>query len=94
MGVIDRYGVLLHYNITVTKHTPYIKTPERRKRYVAPEYIQVTLADVDDRSCDYITAHDLRDYRRKSFNILMMPRVNLPYDAIAEEVYGLSIFTV
>lgn len=94
MGVLDKYAVLLHYNVDVVKHNPYVKTPERVKRYIPPEYIPITLADTDVRSSEYVTAHDLRDYRRKTFNILMMPRVVLPYDNIAEEVYGLSIFTV
>lgn len=90
MGVLKRYNLITNYGIDTEEYKPYVP-PERRKReYVVPEAVPITLADMDFRSADFITAHDLRDYRRTSFNLVMLPSVELSYDTIALEVYNLN----
>lgn len=90
MGVLDKYSLINNYGIDAEPYKPYIPPPVTKREYVVPEVIPVTVAELDSRSKNFVTAHDLRDYRRTSFNLVMLPAVTLSYDAIAKEVYGLG----
>lgn len=90
MGSLDRYRYLLNYNVDITPYKPYTPPPVKRRVYVMPEALPITVADTDARSRDFVTAHDLKDYRRTAFNLVLLPKVELSYDIIAKEVYGLS----
>ena len=91
MGVLEKYKYVNNYGIEVEPpkgYTPPVTKKERK--YVAPKAIPVTVAHTNPRSADFITAHTLQDYRRASFNLVLLPHVDLAYDIIAKEVYGLS----
>lgn len=90
MGSLDKYRYLLNYGVDITPYTPYTPPPKRRRVYVVPEAVPITIADTDARSQDFVTAHVLKDYRRTSFNLVLLPTVELSYDIIAKEVYGLG----
>ena len=90
MGILKKYAIITNYGINYKPYRPYAPPEQKQRKYVAPRAIPITLADADVRSCDFIVAHDLRDYRRVSFNLVLLPRVNLDYDVIAKEVYGLN----
>lgn len=91
MGILSRYGILYQYDID-TK--PEVKKSARVNtnfiKYEVPESRPITIADINVVSGNYITAHDLSDYRRASFNLTLLPEVELQSDIIAREVYGLS----
>lgn len=89
MDVLKGYRALWGYNVDLIPHKPYRPEPEVKRKYIPPEVTPITLAEQDSRSKDFITAHDLRDYRRTTFNMVLLPNVDLPYDIIAKEVYGL-----
>lgn len=90
MGVLDKYRFVNNYGLSVDPYKPYIPPVQTKRQYIVPDAIPVTLSDLDPRSKDFVTAHDLKDYRRTSFNLVMLPAVELSYDAIAKEVYGLG----
>lgn len=90
MGILSYYKYINNYTITEDTYKPYIPPPRKEIKYVVPQAIPITTSDLDVRSRDFITAHDLRDYRRTSFNLVLLPIVTTPYDIIAKEVYGLD----
>lgn len=79
-------------NYTVDVHTPTI--PEEKE---APSVLplsmsdakDITLASFDANTKDLITAHQLKDYRRKTFTLLLLPDVDIMYDQILKGVYEL-----
>lgn len=89
MDILERYKSLWNYHLDFEIHKPYIPEPEVIRKYVPPTVKPITLTSQDMRSKGHITAHDLRDYRRTGFNLVLLPEVELPYDVIAREVYGL-----
>lgn len=89
MDFLSRYKCLWDYHVDLIPHKPYTPPPVEKRKYVPPQVTPITIASQDSRSKNFITAHDLRDYRRTEFNMVLLPRVELPYDIIAKEVYGL-----
>lgn len=89
MDILAGYRALWNYNVDLIPHTAYTEPPKEKRRYIPPKVTPITIATQDVLSKDYVTAHDLRDYRRSQFNLVLLPDVELPYDAIAKEVYGL-----
>ena len=89
MDILDKYRYLWDKTLDLVPYTPYTPPPAAKRKYVPPKATPITIADQDMRSSNFITAHDLRDYRRTHFNLVLLPKVELPYDIIAKEVYGL-----
>lgn len=92
MDFLEKYGSLLGYSISEEPIPMYTPPPVKKRKYVVPKATRITLADNDDRSRDLVTAHNLKDYRRTSFNLVLLPSIELSYDVIAREVYGLGEF--
>lgn len=90
MDILEVYKKLYAYRLTGDEVKPYTPPPVQKRKYVVPQAKPMTLADSGERSRDLVTAHNLSDYRRTSFNLILLPHVELSYDIIAEEVYGLS----
>lgn len=90
MAFLDKYRYVTNYGVHFESYKPYIPPERKKRKYVPPEVPAITMADGDIRSCDFITAHDLRDYRRTSFNLVLLPKVELAFDVIAKEVYDLG----
>lgn len=90
MAFLDKYKYVTNYGVSFESYKPYVPPVHKKRKYVPPEVPSITVADGDIRSRDFITAHDLRDYRRTSFNLVLLPKVDLAFDVIAKEVYGLG----
>lgn len=45
---------------------------------------KITLAQYDRISKNAITAHNISDYRRKSFNMLLLPKVHTMFESLLE----------
>lgn len=90
MAFLDRYKYITNYGVSFEPYKPYVPPIRRKRKYVPPQVPTITVADIDTRSRDFITAHDLRDYRRTSFNLVLLPKVDLAFDVISKEVYGLG----
>ena len=44
----------------------------------------ITLAEYDRNTKDVLTAHHIKDYRRKRFNLVLLPKVDILFDQILE----------
>lgn len=87
MGQIDYYSKLY-------EHKPGIKnirvvqpiSDNVEKQAVAPflKVHDITLAQYDDSTKNLITAHRLKDYRRKQFNFVLLPVTTVLFDRLLE----------
>ena len=84
MGFISLYSRL--YNDVGAKQPIVPKAPEE----LAPGFPlledarDITLAEYDRNTKDTITAHRMKDYRRKRFNLILLPEVDILFDKILE----------
>ena len=84
MGIIDYYAKL---DRGVLAKQPVVPNPpeEVEKGFPLLEDAKViTLAEYDRNTKDIITAHRMKDYRRKRFNLVLLPEVNILFDKILE----------
>lgn len=85
MGQIDLYGCLHSLN-TYAKQPVVTQSPE--EVYAGYPLIEdakpITLAEYDRNTKDVITAHHMKDYRRKQFNLILLPKVDIFFDLILE----------
>lgn len=51
---------------------------------ILPDAQLITLAEYDPVSKDAITAHHLKDYRHKTFTLMLLPKVEVMFDSILE----------
>ena len=73
----------------------HAKQPSVTKDYVEQKSIPlkmdakcITLAQYDPATKDFVTAHRLKDYRRKQFNLLLLPEFTLPIDDLLADREG------
>ena len=83
-GVIRKYMCL--YGNVLPKQPEVLKAPEDtfRGKEILSDSITVTLAEYDVDTKDAITAHRLKDYRRKRFNLMLLPKFCTLFDTILE----------
>jgi hypothetical protein len=82
---LNYYAYVNNYRINVEPVKPY---PEPEKKRVMPinpgQPKEIILAEYSTYCGDLITAHKLRDYRKRTYTLLMLPDVKLPIDALLE----------
>ena len=81
MSGIRDWGILdLAYK--EQRHHPY-EPPEveTSKSFQLPTAKNVTLAEFDPSAQGLITAHRIRDYRRKHFTLVLLPQIGIEADA-------------
>lgn len=85
MSIINLYDALPKRPLA-TLNLPKPAPEEKSKDYhpILDESRVVTLAEFDPVSKDAITAHRLKDYRRKTFNLTLLPDVHILLDDIME----------
>ncbi len=84
MGVIQYYS-LLHTGKVIVQQKP-LREPEQefKGRPILNDAKLITLAEYSVDTKDAITAHHLKDYRRKRFNLTLLPKVDILFDKILE----------
>lgn len=84
MGTINYYVQLCPLRQVVQQ--PRLSEPEEvfKGRPVVNDAKLITLAEYDVDTKDAITAHHLKDYRRKTSNLVFLPNVNILFDRILE----------
>lgn len=80
MAGIKDFAILdLHYKASTWKpYTP--PKPVGEPMFRMPTAKDITLAEYDPSSQGAITAHRLKDYRRKSFSLTLLPSVRTVLD--------------
>ena len=84
MGIIALYNKI-DSNISV-EQPHVIVEPEVTfaGRPIVPDSKIVTLAEFDVNTKNAITAHHLKDYRRKSFHLALLPKIDILFDKLLE----------
>ena len=84
MGTIRYYSQLCN-NVRVVQH------PVKEAKVAIPEgkpilrdTKEITLAEYDVDTKNAITAHRIKDYRRRIYNLVLLPRVNILFDKVLE----------
>lgn len=84
MSVIHYYSSLFN-NKPVRPIEPHV---EHEVIYagkpILDDATQVTLAEYDADTKNAITAHRLKDYRRKVYNLVLLPKINTVFDQVLE----------
>lgn len=85
MDILDRYSALRNYKVETV--------PVKRFEQVKPEPLHllsdvkpVTIAEIHPASQEVITAHSLKDYRRKTFSLMLLPDVPIMLDRLLDRV--------
>lgn len=84
MGIIGLYGRL--YDDNPIKQPEVVKPPEIVYDGVPllEDAKDITLAQYSRYSKNVLTAHRMKDYRRKRFNLVLLPEVDILFDRILE----------
>ncbi len=84
MGIIDYYSTL--YGDRLVKDPVTLKElPEEPKGFPLLEDAKdITLAQYDRNTKEILTAHNMRDYRRKIFNLELLPSITTYFDLMLE----------
>lgn len=84
-GIINKYYNRLYSDIYVKQ--PIVPKPLEVVYAAFPLHAdaqEITLAQYDRHTKDVITAHKMADYRRKRFNLVLLPEVDILFDKILE----------
>lgn len=84
MGIIDLYAKL---DTGIGAKQPIVpKAPEEVEEGfpLLEDARVITLAEYDRNTKDIVTAHRMKDYRRKRFNLVLLPEVDILFDKILE----------
>lgn len=69
----------------ITQHTvPQYHEKEVKGLPLLDDAVQITLSQFDPVTKDFITAHKVKDYRRKQFTMTLLPCVNIMFDRLLE----------
>lgn len=84
MGVIDYYRRLTP-TFTVTQMPP-LREPSKlaEGKPILSDAKDITLAEYDVDTKNAITAHHIKDYRRKRFSLMLLPKIDILFDRILE----------
>ena len=85
MNILDKYSAIHNYALheaSVPVYTP----PERTEVKILTDIKPITVAEISPVSRDLITAHRLKDYRRKTFSLLLLPDIELLIDSFFTEL--------
>ncbi|MCM1218621.1 MAG: hypothetical protein NC548_29380 [Lachnospiraceae bacterium] len=84
MGIISLYSRL--YGDKLIKQPEVVTSPEEINESVPilEDAKDITLAQYSKYTQDVLTAHKIKDYRRKRFNLVLLPKVTVTFDRILE----------
>lgn len=84
MSVLHYYNSLFD-RVAVRQPEPYKEFEEVfAGKEILSDAKQVTLAEYDVDTKNAITAHRLKDYRRKVYNLVLLPKIDTLFDSVLE----------
>lgn len=90
---LEYYQLVTNYGVDVQPIKPYFEpAKETSPIFLMGDAKEITLAEFDSASRGLITAHHLKDYRRRNFTLIMLPDARLVLDEVLEEVGELGEF--
>lgn len=84
MGVIRYYDQLCSLPYVKETRTAEHKVEEVKGKPILGDTKLVTLAEYDVDTKNAITAHHIKDYRRKIYNLVLLPHVDILFDKLLE----------
>lgn len=89
MGILEYYSHIHNYDVQLQHieiHTPGTVVPDLR----VEDAKVITLAEYNPKSQFAITAHRVKDYRKKSSTLILLPEVDILFDRLLEgsEYFG------
>lgn len=85
MGILDRYAIIHCARVKVEPVKIYEK-PKPEGLPILGDVRPITIAEISPVSMGSITAHRLKDYRHKSFSLMLLPEVHIMLDELLSEV--------
>lgn len=85
MNILDLYSAVHNYSVKESP-VPVYKPPEEKSVHILTDVKSVTIAEINPASRDMISAHRLKDYRRKTFSLLLLPDISLPIDSFMGDI--------
>lgn len=84
MGIISLYSRL--YDDTLVKQPVVPKEPDMTNPGVPvlEDAKDITLAQYSRYTKEVLTAHRMKDYRRKRFNLILLPEADILFDKVLE----------
>lgn len=89
MNILDKYSAIHNYGLNERPVKVY-KPTEVNKMEILSDMKTVTIAEIHPASQSFLTAHRLKDYRRKTFSLLLLPDIELPLDSLMGELPPLT----
>lgn len=89
MGILDNYAIIHNCRVEVPRVAVYEK-PKPEAVHILGDIRQVTIAEIHPSTMGQITAHRLKDYRRKRFSLMLLPDVEIMLDYLLQEVPSLE----
>lgn len=80
--MLEYYSIFNDFGIE--ESTPVKKVEESTPIFALPDIQDITLAQYNPITKDIITAHYLKDYRRHTFRLLLLPDVKIVFDSVLE----------
>lgn len=84
MGIISIYQQVSMRPFAKQPHVPKPIEEVAAGKPILSDAKVITLAEYDLDTKDAITAHRIKDYRRKRFNLLLLPKINVTFDRVLE----------
>ncbi|MDR1523224.1 MAG: hypothetical protein LBS29_04670 [Endomicrobium sp.] len=85
MGIIDYYRIVNNKFVQLDFDVQPYQERRDSDAILLDNTQQITLAEYSPLSKNLITAHRLKDYRRKVFTLVMLPLITLPIDYLLDK---------
>lgn len=85
MGLLDRYAYIHNCGVSVEHIREYVPT-KTQSVHILSDIHPITIAEIDPKAMNTITAHKLKDYRRKTFSLMLLPDVHIMLDELTKDV--------
>ena len=79
MNILDNYAVIHNYDYEPVVAKRY-EEADVKSVHLLSDIKQITVSETSPVTRDLITAHRIKDYRRKTFSLLLLPDIHLILD--------------
>ena len=85
MNILDNYSAIHNYAYKQQRIQRYTEEAVRSVRLLS-DMKQITVAETNPATRELITAHRIKDYRRKTFSLLLLPDIHLLLDELLSDL--------
>lgn len=80
---LEYYQYVCNYSIFLPKKKQPVESVKVQS-ILLNDAKEITLSQYNPLTKDYITAHRIKDYRRKTFTLMLLPKVDILFDKVLE----------